>query len=81
MSVGVKNDGMSDQQPKQSLQAANRSSSTGVAAATGGGGNNGGERPGSARSNRERHERVIMLKERQNSERIKKLEELKEQVS
>ncbi len=71
---------MSDQQPKQNVQALNRSSSSGVADATGGGGGVNDNRPGSARSNRERHERVILLKERQNSERVKKLEELKEQV-
>ncbi|CAL8108807.1 unnamed protein product [Orchesella dallaii] len=71
--VCVKNDGMSDQE-KPSIQ--NRGS---AAAAT----NNTAppsDRPGSARSNRDRHERVILLKERQNSERIKKLEELKEQA-
>jgi len=73
---GVKNDGMSDQE-KPSIQ--NRGS---AAAATNN--NNSApppDRPGSARSNRDRHERVILLKERQNSERVKKLEELKEQVS
>ncbi|ODM93927.1 Reticulocyte-binding protein 2 a [Orchesella cincta] len=71
--ISVKNDGMSDQE-KPSIQ--NRGS---AAAAT----NNTApppDRPGSARSNRDRHERVILLKERQNSERIKKLEELKEQA-
>jgi len=38
-------------------------------------------RPSSAKSNRERQERILQLKEKQDNERVKKLEELKEQVS
>ncbi len=40
----------------------------------------GGSRPSSAQLNKERHERIHLLKEKQDHDRLKKLEELKEQV-
>ncbi|XP_035715732.1 MAP7 domain-containing protein 1 isoform X3 [Folsomia candida] len=66
--VCVQNDGMSDQATSQGQR--------GVAGA---GVNGGGSRPSSATA-RERHERIHLLKEKQDHDRLKKLEELKEQA-
>ena len=63
--TGVKNDVMSDHQENPGHLLRPGS---------------GGGRPSSAKLNRERQERIVLLKEKQDHDRIKKLEELKEQV-
>lgn len=44
-------------------------------------GQRGAGRPSSAQLNKERHERIHLLKEKQDHDRLRKLEELKEQVT